>query len=517
MAKQSKLSQITNVDTNKTPAVFNRKMFGGIVSSGILTNTDDYNYVNVPLGDIKIKDDIQFPNFLYESIKSGRLVSPIILTYDYRLASRGGMEYREKTGTYTIIDGEKRVAIYNQLFNEAIEENNDSNIKKYSSIPSLVLPINISDEEIEKIKKVTSENKSEGTSNVISDITKTKNTQITYCHKYEMAEVETDKLVERDNKYVIVQSVIDELEESIYYAGLMQPLVVLPIIDNKTMEIKYEIQAGHKRKRAIFQLIKHAKERHFPFLANKGIDNSNIDFNAVLESLKTTSALIIPMGADAKQIEKVYNDTNILMRHMTTDDAFTHISYFDELPTRPTTKAEYVSFKEKKYKIDRLASVLQDKFKRLGFSDWKNRKAKIFLNVYYYGSDRCLEIFNDIEKYDFTRKELEWIATKYKDFNERKMQDEIIEEALNDKTYLLNLMDEKITKKTPQKIKIRKMNENLIKHRGAIDKISITPFDFKNASMNDVKNSKKIIKELEEVIKDLKERINNISENDINN
>ena len=495
--KQSKLQQITN-SPQTTKAVFDRTMFGGIKNTpGIVPKTDDYTYMSVALGDIDYTDN-EYPAFLYNSIKNERLVNPVILRYGYTIEEVGGVKIRKKTGRYRIVDGNKRVAIYNQLFNEATAKNNDEEVRKYASVPALILPLNVSDEEVLNIIRTTSENKSVSTKNVIKDITETKNEEITYCYRYEMAEIELEKIVERDNKYKFTTSEIDELEKSIYHAGLMQPIILLPIINSRTMEVEYEIEAGHKRTTAIRQLIQHAKDGKY----------SNGEL--VLQAYKTIPSLLIPMGATPEQVEKVYNDTNILSRHMSTDDVFQHISFFDEMPSRPTTKIEYVEFKEKKYRIERLANILQNKFKALGFSDWKNRKAKVFLNIYYYGSDKCLEAFNNLEKYDLTQKDIEWIVTTYKDFNERKKQDEILEKAINDKTYLLQLKEEKVVKRTPQQIKLRKVTENIIKQKSVFDKMVVTPFDLTKASEKDVQNAKKTLLELEKSIKEMKERINSV-------
>lgn len=497
--KQSKLSQIQNQSSNKS--VFGSNMFSGMGSASIQANENDYTYITVELSNI-IFNEVEYPEFLYTSIKTERLVSPVILSYDYKNAKRGGVTYREKTGKYNIVSGNKRISVYSRLLKEAMQDENDEGIKTYASIPALVLPLAVSDEEIAKIKEVNNQDKGDGTKNIIEDITETKNHAITYCYKYEAAEIDVNKLTERDNKYLILQSEVDELEKSIYHAGLMQPIIVLPFIDQKTMDVRYEIQAGHKRKKAIYQLIEHAKLGHYP--------NSEL----ILSAYKTVSALIIPMGATAEQIEKVYNDTNILSRHMSTDDVFRHINYFEDLPTRPLNKVEYIAFKENKYRMSALANMLQNKFKNLGFADWQNRKSKIFLNIYYYGSDKCLDVFTNINQYDITQKELEWIATTYKDFNERKKQDEILEKALTNKNYLLSLQNKQTIKRTPQKIKLRKLTENIIKQKSGIEKLSVTPIDLKNADLNDLENAKKVIRELSENLKEIMERLDDIKNDD---
>lgn len=499
--KETKLNQIKQAVNTQGKSVFQPGMFSGMGNVPMLQpKSDDYSYVNIELEDIIMDEDVSVPSFLYDSIKNGRIVNPIIVAHKYEISERAGKKFKKKTGQYTIIDGKKRYAVYKRLFNENTNENNVAGAGQYASIPTLLLPLNISDEEIESIKKVTEENKSESTTAVIKDITETRNEQITYCYKYEMAEIELDKIVERENKYTILQTEVDELEKSIYHAGLMQPIILLPFINPKTMEVAYEIEAGHKRTRSIRQLVKHAEEGVY--------DNGEL----IIRTFKTVPALLMPMGATKEQVEKVYNDTNLLTRHMSTDDVFEHISYFEELPSRPETKADYLDFRSKRYQMSKLANILQNKFKKLGFSDWQNRRSKIFLNVYYYGSDKCLDTFKNISDNKFTQRELEWIAVNYRDFNERKMQDEIIEKAMVNKSFLLRLMDEKKVKRTPQKINVRKASETLIKQKAVLEKISITPFDYKKVTEEDLENTKNILKEMEEIMKELKDRLDNIPE-----
>lgn len=501
--KQSKLSQITRAE-QKTKSVFNAGMLGNFNNvPSMKVNTDDYTYLTTELNNIIYDENIEYANWMLNSIKDGRLVNPVILSYDYTLDERAGREFRKKTGKYNIVDGNKRVAIYNRLFNDALANNDEEMMIKYTEIPSLLLPLNVSDDEIEKIKKIGDSDKSVSTQSVIKDITDTKNEEITYCYRYEAAEIKREDIVERDNKFKITQTEVDELEKSIYYAGLMQPLVLLPFIDSKSLSVKYEIEAGHKRNRAINQLVKHATEGMYP----------NGEY--IIESYKTIPSVLVPMGATKEQVEKIYNDTNILSRHMTTDDVFEHIKYFDDLPSRPESKGEYVLFKEKKYRIDKLANMLQQKFKNLGFNDWQNRKSKMFLNVYYYGSDKALELFIDNADTELNLKDIEWIVTKYKDFNERKIQDEILEKSLLDKTYLLQLKEEKVVKKTPKKIKIRKVTQNLMKEKSALDKIFVTPFDLVKATQNDVVNARKILEELTNSLREFDERLQNINPDEI--
>lgn len=472
MAKKiSKIEQMTSGNGARSGrAVFSASDFRqGIEETNTDLNGEGYQYTFVDADLIDLPDEpIEYPNALKQSVLQ-RMIQPVILSMGYTEKERGGRKFKSKNGRYNVVDGKKRVKILK-----------DEGIKK---VQALVLPLEVSDEEIERIKQTTAQDKATGVQEVIKDVTETLNEEITYCYRYESITVDLDKLVERENKYAMRQSEIDELEKSIYRLGLLQPIVVLPIMDARTMEVKYEIQSGHKRTRAIRQLVEHAKEGLYP--GNKEL---------IIESFKTVPALLIPMGSNAKDVEKIYHETNMLSRHMTVDDCFKVIESFDFLPTRPTTKEEFIHFKEENSSMNQLVVETQEQMKKLGFQDWKSAKTAKFLNVYYFGSDKAIDIFTNIDDYPLNQKEVYWIVTTYKDFNERSKQDDILNQAIEDKSTLRALMAEKTVRRNRTDYTVKKINDTLIRQRSTFEKIIDS--EIKGTSSVDEKaNARKLINE----------------------
>lgn len=498
--KKSVLDNMMENSHKQTQSVFNGSLFDvDLGRERSDKNNEDYKYDSVNVEDLII-ENVEYERWLYNSLKDDRMVQPIILSYDFVEKEKAGRKYREKTGKYRIIDGKKRALIWKKLYEEA---NDEESKRKYETIHALILPLSIENEQLNKIISIVAEDKANAVTSVMRDVTETQNESITYCYRYEMQDIELDKIIERENKYTILQSEVDELEKSIFHLGLMQPIIVLPVLDTRSMSVRYEIQAGHKRTRAIRQLVEHAKKNYYP---------NHKDF--ILEQYKTVPALIIPMGTSAEDVEKVYNETNLLSRHMTSEDVFTHISYFEDLPSRPNNKEDYINFKNGGYTIKDLSKVVQERFKRLGFKDWKNSKTTYFLNVYYYGSDKALEMFTDLEHYNLTQKELYWIVLQNKDFNERKKQDEIIDKSLEDKSYLIELMNKnKVRRNSSKGIKIKKLSENLLKQKEFYEKMCNTEIEKDERSKNveqDIEKIKEILLSTKKYMDELEKKISNI-------
>lgn len=469
--KSSKVEKMTNAGTPKSGrTLFNQGIFQeGIGGESNTENEQNYQYTFVEIDLINTtEENIEYPNALKQSVEE-RMIQPVILSQDYVLKERGGRKFKSKNGRYNIVDGNKRIDILKK--------------KGAEKVQSLVLPLDVTQEEIDKIKETTKNDKQEGFQKVVKDVTETLDEEITYCYRYESINVDMEDVVERENKYAMRQSEIDELEKSIYRLGLLQPIVVLPIMDPRTMEVKYEIQSGHKRTRAIRQLVEHAKDGLYP--GNKEL---------IIEAFKTVPALLIPMGSDAKDVEKIYHETNMLSRHMTVDDCFKVIESFDFLPTRPTTKEEFIHFKEENSSMNQLVVETQEQMKKLGFQDWKSAKTAKFLNVYYFGSDKAIDIFTNIDEYPLNQKEVYWVVTTYKDFNERSKQDDILNQAIEDKSTLRALMAEKTVRRNRTDYTVKKINDTLIRQRSTFEKIIDS--EIKGTSSVDEKaNARKLINE----------------------
>ena len=486
--KQSIVEKINSTQGTKTgKTLFGSSPYqnGFVMDEQVETNSENYNYTVVKLEDINECGTKECSNALRKSVLE-RVIQPVILSQEVEEIENHGMKYNRPTGRYNVIDGVKRIQILREDGRSAIQ--------------ALVLPTTATNEEIERIKETVSADKTNGIQQVIRDVTETLDEGITYCYRYENILVDVDKLIERDNQYSMDQTGIDELEKSILHLGLLQPLVVLPVLDSTTLGIVYQIQSGHRRFRAIKQLIQHAKEGSYP--GRKEI---------ILETFKTVPALMIPMGSDKKDIEDIYNQTNMLARHMTVEDCFKVIESFENLPSRPTTKEEFTHFKEMGYSLSSLVAEVQSQLKRLGFKDWKNTKTSMFLNIYYYGSDKAREVFTNIDQYSINQKDVYWIVTTYKDFNERTMQDEILEKSLKNRSYLKQLKAEKTVRRNRSEVTIKNISDSLVSQRNVFEKYIKTTISG-YASQDEKDTARKLINETRRILVQLEKAIENIQE-----
>lgn len=486
MAKSSKVEKMTNAGTPKSGrTLFNQGIFQeGVGGESETDNEQSYQYTFVEIDKINVsEEELEYPNALKRSVED-RMIQPVILSQDFVMKERGGRKFKSKNGRYNIVDGNKRIDILKKAGTEKVS--------------ALVLPFDVSQDEIDKIKQTTNEDKQEGFKKVVKDVTETLDEEITYCYRYESINVDMEDVVERENKYTMQQSEIDELEHSIYNLGLLQPIVVLPIMNQRTMKVQYEIQSGHKRTRAIRQLIKHAEEGLYP--GNKEV---------ILESFKTIPALLIPMGSNPKDVEKIYHETNMLSRHMTIDDCFRVIESFDFLPSRPTTKEEYVHFREEYPVMNDLVIKTKDQLKRYGFQDWKSSKTAKFLNVYYYGSDLAVDVFTNISDYNLSQKEIYWIVVTYKDFNEREKQDQIIKAAIEDKSTLRELMAEKTVRRKWTDYTVKKVSEGLVRQKGTFERYVAYSLTGK-ANQDEKDKAKKLINETRALLVKLERAIDDV-------
>lgn len=378
---------------------------------------DTYAFEKIAVEQIILEEDIEIDETLRTDILD-IMVNPVILSYDYTQEVKAGFPYRKKTGKYHIVDGKKRVAAYKAAY----EEN-----EKYQKISALVLPIDTEEEAIQKIKEKSNHSHTVSSYEMVDEVRLSENKEISYGYLYEQARIPVEKLVERDNKYAIADDEVEALSESIYRYGLFHDIMVLPKYDENG-NILYEIQAGHKRTRAIRLLLAKAKAKQL------------VNGLQIIENYSKIPAKLLPLGATKEQIDAVYNESNIIGRHLNTDAIFAHLDYFKCVPSIPQTKEQYDNFR-KTQSISAIASDVQQEFKKVGFRDWKSRKTAGYLNIYYFGSEAlkklCVEATQSKDgKPPISIKDLEWIATVYKGFDEKGMQDEIIEKALHDKSYI---------------------------------------------------------------------------------
>ena len=438
------------------------------------------------------------------------LVMPIILKPEYVMKEKGGRKFRDKTGNYILLDGAKRLAVYKEAGR--------------LQIPSLILPVDISEEDEKKFIRAV---KDTGVETAVREVKDFVEEDISRCYRYEIKNIEVDKIEERDNKYVILDSEVNELANSIYKIGLLQPIVVLPRLD-EAGQVKYTIQAGHKRTRAVKKIIQRAKDGGW----YKGTIDGRPESDIILEKFKTIPALIIPQGATESEVEQIYNETNLLSRHMTTDDVFVHFDYFVQaikvekdvfelqangkrkkidtlrvnFPTKPEEN-EALKWAED-WQMNHICDAVQQQFKKLGFKDWKNTRTTTYLDIYFYGSPELLNKFSNLEeekkiaKMDkrktFTVKDLDWVCTKYK--GNYQEQNRLI--SLSYEDFLREKVEKRDTRKSTAKLKNEFIGQNArykkILTNKKDEKIIISDDDLKDIEgiKSEIRLQKRLLEEL---------------------
>ena len=497
MAKQNKLAQIANGQTKSQPTVFNRNLFPGANTQQVVQNNETkYIRGNISLENILLDENTDISSLSTDTIESIKeyLVSPIILKQEYEEAERGGRKFRKKTGKYIILDGNKRAKIYKDAGK--------------SEIFSLVLPLDITkDEEVKFVDNA----RNRGVTQAVEKIQTTTEGEITNCYHYEVQEVPEEKLEERENKYAILDSEVEALADSIWSVGILQPIVVLPELDFNS-QVHYIIQAGHKRVKAIRKLKTDCLNPDSKYYIYK---------DTILEKFKTIPALIIPSGATQQEIEQIYNETNLLSRHMTSEDVFAHISCIGPQFRRPTTQTEFNEFMGQNKSMTQYVREAQNYFKKLGFKDWANSKTSYFLNVHFFGSDKAVELFEKCgdttipkeERIDLTQKEIYWVVIHNNDFAKRVDQDTILENALEDKTTLIELMAASTPLRKTKSVKVKQLNKNIAKQKTALEKMKSTPIELTKKDKEDLQKTKELIKETQNILKSFEVMINELDKN----
>lgn len=486
MAKNTvnKLSQMAAGQKKEQSSVFGKNIFPGSAKKISDENETKYIRGNVDIDDLILTKETD-TSAINESLKQSFLeyiVSPVILKQDFEEAERGGRKFKKKTGKYLVLDGNKRVAVY--------KENGKTEIF------SLILPLDITPEE--ETKFVTNAEK-DGVDTAFETVNTSVDGEITNCYRYEIQNIDEEKLEERDNKYSILDSEVEALEDSLLSVGLLQPIVVLPELDERS-QLHYIIQAGHKRVKAIRKLKKDCKNKDTRFYKYREVIEKNF---------ATVPALIIPSGATQQEVEQIYNETNLLSRHMTAEDVFAHIACIGPDFKRPTTQREFDAFMGRNKKMARYVADAKEYFKKLGFKDWANSKTAYFLNVYFFGSDKAVELFekcNDPatkkeDRPNLTQKEVYWVVIHNNTFPEREVQDRIFDEALKDKSTLIQLMAEATPTRNAKSIKAKKLNQNLAKEKATLEKMQITPIDRVKKDTADLAKAKQLVIEMQQVLK----------------
>lgn len=125
----------------------------GIDESKLTAHDEDrMNLDYIPLNEIIPYKDNKYRNLdttsLEISIAKVRLISPIVLEQLYTESEDG---QRRITGKYGIIAGERRYTAYTRLLQKAEKDGNQKEIKRYSKIPAIIMPLGMTLDEFEAI------------------------------------------------------------------------------------------------------------------------------------------------------------------------------------------------------------------------------------------------------------------------------------------------------------------------------------------------------------------------------
>lgn len=418
-----------------------------------------------------------------ESIKKHGQINPIILKEQYTIEEKFGMKTKIPSGKFEIVTGEEIFIALKNLYEETKNRN-------FSMISSLILPIDATDEQIEEI--INSLNVSSEEKSIEEKIMETKGETIDFCFDYQEVSIEPERLREEHNTFDIEEEEVKALAESIRLYGMWELPLILPYLDENG-EILYRIVAGHKRIRAVKLIKKKA--------SNNEYENSNL----ILKKLNTIKVRLLPLGCTKEQERAVHEYSNLMRRQISLSQALDHIYMIPELPPIPSSKAEYDNFMNN-YSMSKLGDIVINYFRALGFRDWKFIKAQRFLSVYYFGSERVKEEFRN-SKSVLNQKELVWICTEFKDYFARKKQDEIVDRAIKDKTFLIRLMEErKVKRKSKKSISYKKYQEKILKETASIKKLLDSNLEEAD-DMYDVITMKKYLSSLKDQVQKLEEKI----------
>lgn len=354
-----------------------------------------------------------------------------------------GAVFNEPTGQYNVIEGEGTVAALQRLYNKTGEE-------KYSLCQAMVLNPNATEEEIQQIRGELSANiKQKLSPEQLAKVTEGKEIEALY--DFEEVYLEPEILLAEYNNFDYSEEEIEMLADSILHYGMWELPLVLPYIKDK--KVRYRIIAGHKRITAVLFLKEHNPE-------DKTIQTK-------LEKIKVR---LLPLGSTEQQIEAVHEYSNLMRRQLTSEQGLEHISMVKGLPPVPQSEEEYRDFVQK-YSMSQLANKVEIFFRALGWNNWKNRKTSRFLNVYYFGCDSLKEAWTS-DSCPLNQKELVWIVTEYKAFCQRGEQEEVLQKALADRSYLTELMANKKKKRTASdKITTSKVRSRLTVQSQQIKKL----------------------------------------------
>lgn len=170
------------------------------------------------------------------------------------------------------------------------------------------------------------------------------------------------------NDYEITDTT--ELEKSIHFVGLLNPICVLVQTDENG-DIYYEAVAGGRRLTAIQHLHQKALE-----------ENNKED----IEWFSKVRATIIPTGASQEEIEEVLHATNFLQRQLSLMELFKHLDYMFKMDEN----GRYIELPEGR--INK-AKIVHEKLKSMGFHNYQLSVLKQYTAIWTANDIRLREQF----------------------------------------------------------------------------------------------------------------------------
>jgi hypothetical protein len=436
---------------------------------------------HINIDDIILPDTVKEDPQTTESIRIHGQIFPVLLRHQTIEEEKFGAKVRVKTGKYLVMDKGEIVAGLRSLYAVSKEE-------KYQYCMSMVISEAATEEEIEEIRKAATSG--EATKSIQEIVEGSTNLEVNLQHDFEEVYLRPEDLRFEYNTFTYTDAEIDMLADSIVTYGMWDLPLVLPYLSKG--KILYRIIAGHKRIKSVLKAKENARNNIYP--------NSE----EVLRKLSKIKVRLLPLGATKEQVDAVHEYSNLMRRQLSIGDALTHIGTIKQLPPVPTTEEEYKQFTTE-YSIRRLVEKTESYFKALGFSDWKDRKTSRFLTVYYYGCDRLKDVWK-LPKPPLTQKEMVWIATTYKGFGQREEQADVVEKALENKNYLLALMNEEtVRRKGKEKASFVSVNSTLLSYNQRMNKWKESGLE--RISKTEKKTLQKHIEEIEESIAWLKQKV----------
>lgn len=482
MAKYKKSVVKTKPKSTVQGTLTNGSSPENVVTSSAIQNQSRFSHVEVSA--IKIPENVVINESDVEKTidfieKHGQIL-PVLLRPITEEVEKFGVKFKESTGKYDVVDGMDTVISLQRLYNKNGEE-------RFSLCQAMVLNVSASEEEIQQIRDEMKKDTREKLSpEQLAKVTKGK--EIESLYDFEEVYLEPERLLIEYNNFDYSEEEIEMLAESILHYGMWELPLILPYI--KDGEVKYRIIAGHKRITAVLFIKQHNKE--------------NTSIQSKLEKIKVR---LLPLGSTKEQIEAVHEYSNLMRRQLTSEQGLAHISMAKGLPPIPDSEESYNEFVQS-YSISSLVSKVENFFKALGWNNWKNRKASRFLTVYYFGCDALKEAWAS-DSCPLNQKELVWIVTEYKAFDQKGEQEEVLTKSLADRSYLVDLMASKKKRRTKvEKTKASTVKSKLILQSQQIKKLLDSDYE----QPKDEKEKQQIL----DKIKDLKAQLDTL-ENRYNN